>query len=134
MNTQPITAGSGEDSGQTSSLEVLADATPSDTRDGFISHAGIPFTQYLRPNGRKAQVSIERPPEVTALAQQFIRVGGWFECEELTTGHVSLTACMVVDEEPDDIEIEIVQNGPDVPNAVDRLVRAAISKATGQEP
>lgn len=134
MNTQPITAGSGEDSGQGKSSEVVSLATPSSTEDGFVAETGIPFTQYLRPHGRKAKVSVERPAEVAALAQQFIAMGGWFECEELSTGHASLTACMLVDDEPDDIEIQIVPNGPEVPAAVDRLVRAAVLKATEIAP
>jgi hypothetical protein len=96
--------------------------------------AAIPFTQYLRPHGRKAEVSVERPAEITTLAQQFIAMGGWFECEELSTGHASLTACMLVDDEPGDIEIQIVPNGPEVPSAVDRLVRAAVANAALLNP
>lgn len=37
MNISPITAGSWEDSGQTSSSEVLSLATPSVTEDGFMA-------------------------------------------------------------------------------------------------
>jgi hypothetical protein len=85
----------------------------------------IPFTQYMRPDGRKVPVSVERPEEIEAAAHAFIARGGWFECEELMTGHVSLTACAIVDDEPDDVAIEICRNGPEVPTAVDRLVRKA---------
>jgi hypothetical protein len=89
-----------------------------------VSEVDIPFTQYLRPNGRKVGVTIARPVEIATLAQKFIATGGWFECEHLQTGHVSLTACMIVDGEPQDVLCELVENGPDVPPAVDRLVRA----------
>lgn len=83
----------------------------------------IPFTQYLRPNGRPRETGIDRPADVEALAERFIASGGWFEAEVLSTGDVSLTACAIVDDEPQDIDIEIAPNGPEVPQAVDRLVR-----------
>lgn len=82
----------------------------------------IPFTQYLLPDGRKRQVGVERPPDIEALAERFIASGGWFEAEILTTGEVSLTACDTIDDEPQDIDIELAPNGPEVPEAVDRLI------------
>ena len=85
----------------------------------------IPFTQYLRPDGRKQSVEVERPDDIERLAQEFIAAGGYFECEELTTGQVSLTAghpsC-----EAGDMAIVICENGPSVPGAVDKLVANAI--------
>jgi hypothetical protein len=45
----------------------------------------IPFTQYLRLNGRKRPVEIDRPEEIEAIARRFIESGGRYECEELTT-------------------------------------------------
>lgn len=86
---------------------------------------GIPFTQYLRPDGRQRPTSIEMPEDIEALAFRFIEAGGWFEVEGLTSGHVSLTACHVVDNEPQDIAIRVVNNGPPVVDAVADLVRAA---------
>jgi hypothetical protein len=87
----------------------------------FKKSLGIPFTQYLRPDGRKRAVTIERPPDVEALAQRFIDSGGRYECEELTSGHASLTAVKF----GEDVCIEVVMNGPEVPDAVDRLVQAS---------
>lgn len=87
----------------------------------------IPFTQYLRPNGLKRDVSIDRPTEIEALAFQFIERGGWFEVEELPSRDASLTACFVVDGEPADIAIRVVPNGPGVAEAVDSLVQEAAS-------
>lgn len=88
----------------------------------------IPFTQYLLPDGRTRQESIERPVEVETVARSFIAAGGCFEAEMLGDGQVSLTAelgetC---------VAIEIVPNGPEVPNAVDRIVNetAAYLKGT----
>lgn len=87
----------------------------------------IPFTQYVLPHGRKRAESIERPPEIETLAHKFINGGGWYECEVLTTGHVSFTACLNTDEDgPQDIEIVISKNGPEVLDAVDKLVRASV--------
>lgn len=85
----------------------------------------IPFTQYLRPEGRKREVSIDLSEEAEAKAHAFLERGGWFECEELATGHASLTACFVVDGEPQDIAIRVVPNGPGVAAAVESLVDEA---------
>ena len=57
----------------------------------------ILFTQYLRPDGRKRGVEIDMSQEVEDLAKRFIAAGGRYECEELTTGHASLTAVYEVD-------------------------------------
>ena len=96
----------------------------------------IPFTQYLRPNGRRVPVTIARAPEIEKLAADFIAKGGRFECEELTTGQVSLTAFHPRGGDGDgaDIAIEIVMNGPKVPDAVDQLVKAAQKWLQRNEP
>jgi hypothetical protein len=83
----------------------------------------IPFTQYLRPDGRKRPVEIDMPPPIEHLALQFIKAGGRYECEELRTGQVSFTAVF----DDDDIALELCQNGPDVPCAVEMVVRKSIS-------
>lgn len=83
------------------------------------------FTQYMRPDGRKVPVEIDCSEEIEALAGEFIAAGGYFECEHLRTNHASLTAGHP-DAEQGDIAIELVPNGPKVPEAVDRLVRKAI--------
>jgi len=82
----------------------------------------VPFTQYLRPDGRKRAVTTDCAPEVEALAEEFMAAGGKYECEELTTGHVSLTA--VYDFE--DIAIEVCPNGSDVPPCVEKLIRRSV--------
>jgi hypothetical protein len=80
------------------------------------------FTQFLRPDGRKQEVFIDRSPEIEAMALECVQAGVRFEAEVLTTGEVSLTA---QDDELDEpLAHEIVPNGPGVPEAVDRLVRA----------
>jgi hypothetical protein len=84
----------------------------------------IPFTQYLRPDGRRRSVEIDRPAEVEAIAEQFIASGGRFECEVLMTGEISFTAVKEVDGEEQDVEIVICENGPGVGEKVDELVRS----------
>lgn len=86
----------------------------------------IEFTQFVLPRGERKPTNIERSADIEALADKFIAGGGWFECEVLTTGHVSLTACMNRENGDNDIEIEVVPNGPGVGEAVDRLVSRAV--------
>lgn len=84
----------------------------------------IQFTQYLRPNGRKAEVYIDRPADIADLANRIIERGFRFECEHLTTGHALLT----IAGPDDDLDIEVVRNGPDVPIAVDRMIKRFAAK------
>ena len=87
----------------------------------------IPFTQYLRPDGRKRHGSIDRPADIESFAHEFIKRGRKFEAEALMTGRVSLTACMRVDGEWADIAIRLCANGPTVLAAVDSLVKEAVN-------
>jgi len=80
--------------------------------------SSIPFTQFLLPDGRRTQVSIERPEPILEKAQAIIDAGYRFECEELVTGQASFT----ISDDDGDAAIEVVMNGPGVPAAVDRLV------------
>lgn len=79
----------------------------------------IPFTQFLRPDGRPVPVRIERPDDIATKAEAIIARGYRFECESLSTGDVSLT---ITNDKRGDVEIEVVPNGPEVPLAVDRLI------------
>jgi hypothetical protein len=86
----------------------------------------ISFTQYLRPDGRRRDVEVDRSPEVEAAAERFVAAGGRYECEVLTTGHASLTAVHGVDGEDRDIAI-VLCDQPSVPERVDELVRRSIT-------
>lgn len=90
----------------------------------------VPFTQFMRPNGRRVPVSIERPEEIAAEARRLIGLGYRFEIESLMTGHVSMEVVGPEDEDGDPVSlaVEVVPNGTEVPAAVDRLVLSA-SKA-----
>lgn len=82
--------------------------------------ASIPFTQYLMPHGRKSEVSIDRPDDVAAKAREIIAKGFRFECEMLSDyGTVFLA---ITDPGKGDMECEIVPNGPEVPDAIDRMI------------
>jgi len=78
----------------------------------------IPFTQFLRPNGRRSQIYIRRPREVADKADAVIRLGGRFTAEELMTGLVSL-ACEYDDR---DVALEVCENGPKVMETADKVV------------
>jgi hypothetical protein len=78
----------------------------------------IPFTQYLLPNGRKIDVSIERPKDIYDKAMDIIKAGYRFEVEMLTNGLIHMT----ITDDDDDQDGEVVNNGPEVPIAVDRMV------------
>jgi hypothetical protein len=95
-------------------------------RNPSMADTGVPFTQYLLPDGRTRPQWIDRPAEIKALADRFIRAGGRYECEMLTTGEISFTA--VHDEDDLPIAIEVGQNGPDVLAMVDRLVRRSVER------
>ena len=90
----------------------------------------IPFTQYLMPNGRKVAVTIARPKEIYDKAMDIIKAGYCFEVELLTTGHVSMT----ITDNDDDHDIEVVDNGPEVPMAVDRMITRFHRTKAGRLP
>ena len=86
------------------------------------------FTQYMMPDGRAKPVTITRPDTVEAEATRLSSLGVRFEIEVLPTGEVSMTAERTSDGEVEVLAIEVVENGPPVPCAVDRLVNVAAAK------
>lgn len=79
---------------------------------------GIPFTQFLKPNGKPCAQWIQRSPQVTSKARRIINAGYSLHVEELTTGEVSLT----ITDDHADHAVEVVPNGPAITDAVDRLI------------
>lgn len=79
----------------------------------------IQFTQFLLPDGEQRQEKIARPKEIYDLAMPCIYKGGRFTVEMLQNGVISL-ACEYDDE---DICMEISENGPDITEKVDKLVK-----------
>lgn len=88
----------------------------------------VPFTQYLRPNGRQKQVVIDCDKEIEAKALRVIQEGFVFEIEELTTGEVNMTCEHELADGP--IAHEVCPNGPEVPLKVAELIRNAYSRVT----
>lgn len=78
----------------------------------------LPFTQYLRPNGRRQQVHIRRPPDIVRMGMSLIDAGYRFEAEVLSTGRVSLT----IAKGDEDVASELSENGPEIPDRVDKLI------------
>lgn len=93
----------------------------------------IPFTQYLRPDGRRQQINIDRPAEIEELARRLIVCGYRFEIEVLTTGEVSMEVVRDIPDPDctDSLGLELCINGPavegvpGVPETVDKLITNA---------
>jgi len=82
----------------------------------------IPFTQYLRPDGRTRKVRFAvSGTSICSEATSLLTYGWTFECEVLTTGEVSLT----VSDGDENRAIQVVPNGPDMGQAVSVLVMDA---------
>jgi len=81
----------------------------------------IPFTQYIRPNGHKKQIIINRPEEIEKLAKTLIAEGVHFDVEILTNDMVSMTA------EKDDkvLSIELSPREPQIEEKIDSLIKCA---------
>jgi len=95
----------------------------------------IPFTQFLRPDGRQRPTVIGRPAPIAALATAVVAAGGRFEIEELMDGTVSMTVEHRDYEARDEtVAIKLCPNGPQVPETVDALVREAYEKLVGPVP
>lgn len=90
----------------------------------------IPFTQYLRPNGRQKPITIERPEVIEGMANVVIEAEGRFTIEALPTGEASL----ICEFNEADIACEVCPNGPGIEAAVDRLVKTAYKHITDLEP
>lgn len=94
-------------------------------RLGEVTMADIPFTQYLMPNGRQSPVTIDRPQDIATKAFAIIERGYRFECEMLSD---YCTVSLTIANDDDDHEIEVVPNGPEVPIAIDRMVKRFATK------
>ena len=92
----------------------------------------IPFTQYVLPNGRQREISIERPDDVALPAAELIERGYRFECEMLSDMRTVSLTVVSPEEDIGDIAIELCVNGPGLLGfAVDRLVAQAVSIVEG---
>jgi hypothetical protein len=80
----------------------------------------IPFTQFMRPDGRRRATGIDVADDVAGKARKLIADGLTFECEVLVTGEASFT---ITDPSEGDLDIRVVPNGPGVREAIEEMVR-----------
>lgn len=88
----------------------------------------IPFTQFLRPDGKQRAITVDRSADIETKARALMAVGFRFEIEELTTLDIYMDCSRPQDDEP--IANEISYNGRPVLDAVDRLVSTAYERWT----
>ncbi len=91
----------------------------------------IPFIRNF-PNGRRALQQVARHPDIEAKATHFISFGGQFHIAIEEDGDVTLTAnlpkdrlpltCGISTAERENVETETSFNGPELLDAVDRIV------------
>ncbi len=81
----------------------------------------IPFTQFMMPDGRQVENTIERPAEIEEKAKALINAGYRFEIEVLNTGEISMECCLG----HASLASEICVNGPAVPLATDKMINEA---------
>ena len=84
----------------------------------------IPFTQYLRPDGRTTKVTIDMPANVEQAAHALIAKGCHFDIEVLTTGLISMTC----EKGGDCLSIEVCPNDERVIAGVEKIVKSAAAQ------
>lgn len=92
----------------------------------------VRFTQYLLPEGKTKTIYIQRPDNISDMANVLLLHEIALDAEVLSTGEVSLSAH---DPKTDKtLAIEIVPNNQDIGNVVDRLISQAFLKFNLQSP
>ncbi len=74
----------------------------------------------------RSLTTIHRPDHIQVLSDTFIHGGGRYLIEVLKTGEVHLMAIIDVRGQAQMVAEEKCLNGPALPDAVDRLVRASV--------
>lgn len=80
------------------------------------------FTQFLFPDGRPMPIVIDMPADVEAMATELNTAGWSFEIEKHPDRTVIHMDCCQDDRQ---LANALVENGPEVPSAVEALVRRA---------
>jgi hypothetical protein len=88
------------------------------------------FTQFVFPHGRKKAVFIDMPHEIESMAERIVAAGFNFEIECFPDTQIVNMDCCNDDKQ---LACEVTQNGPDVPKAVERLVKSAFKAAKLKE-
>lgn len=80
----------------------------------------VKFTQYLMPDGRTREQTIDLPQAVYDKACLIYQAGFHLACEILSTGMISLT---IEDRAHEfDVACVVCHNGPDVPITVQKMI------------
>lgn len=93
----------------------------------------IPFTQFLRPDGRRKETGLEATPEVEAKARKLIEAGCVFEIEVLNNDMVSAEVVRerknpgLADEDPEVVAWAMCPNTAEVPPAIAKMVEEAFN-------
>lgn len=82
----------------------------------------IMFTQYLRPDGRKQNIWIDRPEAIYNYAKMIIEAGYTLECEMLNVPDPLPNVSLTINGKHGDVAIELCRNGEAVPAAIDKLI------------
>lgn len=83
--------------------------------------------QFMRPDGRRNPTSTMLSDEVLTHYKEMQSAGCRFEAEVLLTGQVSVT----ISDNEEDMDIEIVPNGPKVQDALEKMLKRKLWKAGG---
>lgn len=85
----------------------------------------IPFIRKY-PNGRRGLQEIARDPAIESLAAEFIDHAGRYLCEIMPEGKSHLMA--IIDKADGCVKVadELVDNGPELLEAVDRLITESV--------
>ena len=74
----------------------------------------------MMPDGRRKRINIELADDLSDRIFEICECDLDLECEVFRTDYVSFT---ITDSCLGDFDIELVPNGPEIPEAVDRLIR-----------
>lgn len=92
----------------------------------------IPFVRQFPPNElhpkgkRSLSEFICSSPEVEFAGQKFIALDGAYVCEILPDGKARVAAVQFINGVQQDVEVEICDNGPALPLAVERMIMASV--------
>lgn len=92
---------------------------------------GVPFTQFLMPDGRRHDVWIDGlAPDVVAKAKEIVEAGYVFECEML---HDYNTVSFTISDDAIDAAQRVCTNGPDVPEKIAEMILSFCIETANRE-
>jgi len=86
----------------------------------------IPFTQHLRPDGRKRPLTVDAPTELEAEVKKLLEAGVTFSAEVLRTEY-AYNIALYIEKGADLLAMELCPNGPEILEALKRLITRAVA-------